>query len=75
MLRVGDRALVEYYGDGELVRREYYEDPGMERNLLWSGLSAAERPAWDVIRPMVVELRAMRQCAGTEEQDSPEACP
>jgi hypothetical protein len=47
----------------------------MERNLLWAGLSREERPEWDAIRPMVAELRTMRQCTGTEEQGAANPCP
>ena len=75
MLRVGNRALVQYYRNGRLLHREYYEDRAMERNLLWRELSDDQKPSWDLVRGMVQALKAMRNCAGTEEQGSPNPCP
>lgn len=75
MLRAGDRALVQYYRAGRLMHREYYEDAAMERNLLWSQLTPAQKPSWDLVRGMVRALKAMRTCAGTEEQGSANPCP
>jgi arylsulfatase A-like enzyme len=74
-LRIGDRALVQYYRAGRLLRREYYEDPAMERNLLWSRLSREQKPTWALIRGLVHELKRLRHCAGTEELGSPNPCP
>lgn len=75
VLRDGNRALVQYYRAGRVLHREYYEDPAMERNLLWSGLTREQKPSWRTIRGMVRALKAMRTCAGTEEQGSPNPCP
>ncbi len=75
MLRDGNRALVQYYRSGRLWRREYYEDPGMKRNLLWSELSKEQKPTWAMIKGMVQELKRLRNCAGTDEQGSPNPCP
>jgi arylsulfatase A-like enzyme len=74
-LRIGDRSLVQYYRGGRLLRREYYEDPAMERNLLWSQLAKEHKPSWGLIRGMVGELKLLRNCAGTEEQGSANPCP
>jgi arylsulfatase A-like enzyme len=75
MLRVGNRALVQYYKAGKMFHREYYEDPAMERNLLWSRLSQEQKPSWAMVRGMAQALKAMRACAGTEEQGSSNPCP
>ena len=75
MLRDGNRALVQYYRSGRLLRREYYEDPAMERNLLWSQLTPQQKPTWAMIRGMVQELKRLRNCSGTVEQGSPNPCP
>ncbi|MDQ4053180.1 MAG: sulfatase-like hydrolase/transferase [Actinomycetota bacterium] len=75
MLRIGDRALVQYYRAGRVMAREYYEDPGMQRNLLWSELTRDQKPSWKQVRDMVRALKAMRTCAGTTEQGSPHPCP
>lgn len=75
MLRIGNRALVQYYRDGRVLAREYYEDAAMERNLLWKGVPPGQRPDPGMIRKLVHELRALRICAGTEEQGSPSPCP
>ncbi len=75
MLRVGDRALVQYYRLGRLWRREYYEDPAMETNLLWSELRKDQKPTWEMIKDLAQELKRLRTCAGTEDQGSPNPCP
>ncbi len=75
MLRDGDRALVQYYRMGRLFRREYYEDPAMQTNLLWSALRKDQKPTWAMIKDMVQDLKRLRNCAGTDEQGSPNPCP
>jgi arylsulfatase A-like enzyme len=75
MLRVGNRALVQYYRYGRVMAREYYEDARMEDNLLWSGLTEEQKPTWRQIRGMVRALKLMRTCAGTEAEGSPNPCP
>jgi arylsulfatase A-like enzyme len=75
MLRDGNRALVQYYRSGRLWQREYYEDLGMQRNLLWSGLTKEQKPSWATIKDMVHDLKRLRNCAGTDEQGSPNPCP
>ncbi len=75
MVRDGNRALVQYYRSGQVMRREYYEDAAMKRNLLWSGLTKEQMPTWAEIRGLVHELKAMRTCVGTEEQASANPCP
>jgi hypothetical protein len=75
MIRDGNRALVQYYRSGRVLRREYYEDAAMKRNLLWSGLTEEQKPTWAEIRGMVHALKSMRTCVGTDEQGSPNPCP
>lgn len=75
-LRTKDHLLVEFYRSGRLLEREFYADPLDHENLLWRDLPRSERAAlWRRILPLVKDLRAMRTCAGTLEQGSPNPCP
>lgn len=75
MLRVGPRALIAFQIARDQVRWEYYADPGMERNLMWSGTPHISRPSPVVVAEMTAELERLRTCAGTEEQGAPNPCP
>lgn len=75
MLRVGGRALIAFHLPGDRVRWEYYADPGMERNLMWSGTPPRDRPSPEVVAQMSAELERLRSCAGTEEQGATNPCP
>lgn len=76
MVRDGDRALIEYYlQNGKLLRREYYEDPGMERNLLSPKVDGLTPRVRDRIDKYEGQLRLMRNCKGTVEQESSNPCP
>lgn len=75
MLRAGKRALIAFHLAGGRVRWEYYEDPGMERNLLWSGTPRRDRPAPEAVARMKAELERLSSCAGTKEQGAANPCP
>ncbi|WP_345463313.1 sulfatase family protein [Nocardioides marinquilinus] len=74
-LRRGPAAYIEYYDkDGARIRREFYRDPGMKRNLLWQG-HRADRPSDATLARFSRDLRRARTCAGAEGSGAPNPCP
>ena len=75
VVKEGRTAYVEWYGNGgDVVFREFYEDPGMTKNLL-SPVHAAERPSREKVQRFQRLLQQYGTCQGTEAQGSPSPCP
>lgn len=75
VIKKGRQAYVEWYGNGgDTVFAEYYEDPGMTRNLL-SPVHREDRPSAETVRTFRQLLQRVGTCQGTEQQGSPSPCP
>ncbi|WP_148614176.1 sulfatase-like hydrolase/transferase [Nocardioides rubriscoriae] len=75
VVKQGRQAYVEWYDDDrEVAFREFYQDPGMLKNLL-SPVHARERPSAATIDRFRALLRRFGTCQGTQEQGSPQPCP
>lgn len=75
MIQRGRRSYVEYLSSaGQVIRREFYEDRAMKRNLLYSGFRA-RRPGAGTLRWWRNELNRLSTCAGTPGTDAANPCP
>jgi N-acetylglucosamine-6-sulfatase len=75
VIKKGRQAYVEWYGSGgDTVFTEYYQDPGMIKNLL-SPEHRRDRPSPETVRVFRELLDRVGTCQGTEEQGSPSPCP
>jgi N-acetylglucosamine-6-sulfatase len=59
---------------GKLIQREFYKDPGMERNLLYWKYKE-NRPSDQKLARFKAKLLGYQSCAGTVELGSPNPCP
>jgi arylsulfatase A-like enzyme len=75
MIRRGDRSYVEYYDrHGQVLAREFYEDPRMRRNLLYPAYRA-QAPSRKTLKWWKTELHRLSTCAGTPASGAPNPCP
>ncbi|MEO9325793.1 sulfatase-like hydrolase/transferase [Nocardioides sp. C4-1] len=73
-VRQGDRAYVEWYGNGgDIVFTEFYDDPGMTKNLL-APVHRAQAPDPALVESFRQTLQRLGTCQGTAQQGSPQPC-
>lgn len=71
----GGRAFIQFYSlQGEVVREEFYADPGYQHNLLHRSY-AARAPSKATLARFRALLTQARSCAGTVGTGAPNPCP